>query len=228
MNIWEEFDFKRSWTEAALDALTSAATRVDLAASHDPLDVVETFEETVGLGFVAMQAYITQAGEVFARLAPPGRTYLLHRDNRFAPALRNFPEETAVSIVWAMANFYKHHDEWPLRWGIFGDARLSEPRLGWLDLPAPLPPERFPTWESAGDKNRASHTLRVLGTLGINSLTEFPCLEAFCLLRGIALAPVRADGPRIPDATVDFREPWTAITTWGDSLLREVHPSAVP
>jgi hypothetical protein len=228
MNIWEEFDFKRSWTEAALDALTCAATRVDLGASHDPVGDIEAFEDMVGLGFVAIQTYITQVGEVFARLAPPGRTYLLHRDSRFTSLLRMVPEETVVSVVWGMADFYKHHDEWPPRWGIFGDTALSEPRLGWLDLPAPFPPKRFPTWESVGDRNRARHTLRVLDTLGIKSLAKFPCLEALCLLRGIVLAPVRPDGPRIPDATVDFREAWAAITTWRDSLLREVHASAVP
>jgi len=228
MNIWEEFDFKRSWTEAVLDALTSAAKGVDLAASHDPLDVVEMFEEMVGLGFVAMQTYITRSGELFARLALPGKAYLLHRDIRFTSSLRMVPGETAVSVVWGMANFYKHHDEWPRCWGIFGDTRLCGPRLGWLDLPAPLPPERFPTWESPDEEKQARHTLRILRTLGINSLTEFPCLEALCLLRGVALAPGQPDRPRIPDATVDFREPWDAITAWRDSLLREVHTGAVP
>jgi hypothetical protein len=105
-------------------------------------------------------------------------------------------------------------------------ARLGTARESYIA--ACEPPERFSTWESVGDRNRARHTLRVLDALGINSLTEFPCLEALCLLRGIALAPVRFEGPRIPDATVDFRAAWTAITTWRDSLLREVHPIAVP
>jgi hypothetical protein len=109
MAHWLEFDFRYSWTLETLVALDRGIEKCS-AGHSEGLDRLEHAEELVVLAFVALQGYVsgTQANlrTVFPTLAVSNEGL----------RARNCPVTAGVShieAIWAVGNYYKHHEEWP-------------------------------------------------------------------------------------------------------------------
>ncbi len=106
---WLEFDWRYSWALETLKALDHGVEKISNEYS-DGLDLLEHAEEIVGLGFVALQTYvsgtITTLKKVFRPLSAADED-LRSRNCRSASGV------TVVESIWAAGNYYKHHDMWP-------------------------------------------------------------------------------------------------------------------
>jgi len=211
------FDFKEAWTETVLEALEGSIRQLATSGT-DGLTILEHAEEAAGLGFVAIQAYMTSAAQAFRALRADAVP--LFADRRFAHPFEGGPNVTIESVVWHMANYYKHHDQWTVPWGKFFGDDGSPPR-GWNVLPRPAPSVQYLTPDAPADAPKDqphAGTISILRLLGLNSLTEFPCLEALCALQGLALPPVDQDEYRLPPADLTFRSVLGTIVLWREKL----------
>ena len=107
---FREFDLRYPWTRDVLGALDQVLEQLT-SRYDDGLDILECADETIGIGCVALQTYIGNAlkalREVFAHA--PSVTILRQQ---WCPVVGN-SGCGVVDVVWACANYYKHHDEWP-------------------------------------------------------------------------------------------------------------------
>ncbi len=102
-----EFDFRYSWIQEVLRGLDHAIESRD---RFDGMDQMETGEAILGIGFIALQAYIagtvSDLKEIFSPTEKP-------HDLRAMSPLVGSTCVPLVEAIWAVANYYKHHDEWP-------------------------------------------------------------------------------------------------------------------
>jgi hypothetical protein len=107
---FREFDLRYPWTSDVLGALDRALEQ--LASKYDDgLDIVECADETIGIGCVALQTYIGNALKALREVFAHAPSVTILRQQR-SPVVGN-SGCTVVDVVWACANYYKHHDEWP-------------------------------------------------------------------------------------------------------------------
>ena len=104
-----EFDFRHSWVYETLQALDRGVEKL-VNDRLDGLDLLEHVDDIVGLGFVALQTYIGGTEADLRAVFPPLATS--SRDLR-AKQCKEVSGVSCVEAIWAAANFYKHHDQWP-------------------------------------------------------------------------------------------------------------------
>jgi hypothetical protein len=127
-----EFDFRYSWTRETLEALDRGMEK--LSSQHDDgLNLLEHAEDLVGLGFVALQGYVSSTQTTLRTVFPP-----LDISNKRIRAKNCQPCQRAAGVtqieaIWATANYYKHHDEWP-NWKPEGQRRPTIVTLGKLGI----------------------------------------------------------------------------------------------
>jgi hypothetical protein len=104
-----EFDWRYSWISRALVALDQGVAGVgdDI---EDGLDCLEHAETFIGLGYVAIQAYINGVAEDLKWVFADCPKAPMLRNNE-SPIVNN-TDVTHVESIWAAANYFKHHDEW--------------------------------------------------------------------------------------------------------------------
>jgi hypothetical protein len=127
-NIYE-FDFRHSWTIAVLDSLDQGILQI-ANELPDGLDQVEHIEEVVGIAFVALQGYISGAeADMHSAFSIPKQTsQRLRKEN--CPTVSGVP---LIGAIWAAANYYKHHDQWP-DWKPIGQRRETITTLARLGI----------------------------------------------------------------------------------------------
>ncbi len=119
MNHILEFDFRYSSTWDVIRGLDQAFANRDRRA--DGMEQLETAETIIGIGYIALQTYITGAiadlGAVFQISQKP------HELRAMAPTLGR-TGATVIEAVWSLANYFKHHEEWP-DWNAEGSRRST-------------------------------------------------------------------------------------------------------
>lgn len=104
-----EIDWREPWTLRALDALDEGLAKVQQQWSDD-FDVLPHAEGLAGLGCVLIQTYvagtIADLGRVFGSC--PNASELRRAES---PVLNQ--HLTQIDALWATANYFKHHDDWP-------------------------------------------------------------------------------------------------------------------
>jgi hypothetical protein len=104
-----EFDFRHSWTLETLEALDRGIEK--LSANYDDgLDLLEHAEELVGLGFVALQGYVSGTQANLRTVFP---AFAISNEDLRAQHCQTTSGVTHIEAIWAAGNYYKHHDEWP-------------------------------------------------------------------------------------------------------------------
>jgi hypothetical protein len=135
-------------------AITAVRERLD-AEEIDGLEAREHAELFLGLGFVAFQTYALGTWTDLNRIRqaagkrPVDKLVCYKTD----PILVNQNGPTRIELINAVANYFKHHDEWPREW-----------------------PEKRDTI--------ITPTIITLKTVGITQKSEFPCIDAACMLCG--------------------------------------------
>jgi hypothetical protein len=125
------------------------------AEEIDGLEAREHAELFLGLGFVAFQTYALGTWTDLNRIRqaagkrPVDKLVCYKTD----PILVNQNGPTRIELINAVANYFKHHDEWPREW-----------------------PEKRDTI--------ITPTIITLKTVGITQKSEFPCIDAACMLCG--------------------------------------------
>jgi hypothetical protein len=89
--------------------IRASARLCDRAHDDDDLiveDELHYIEELLGISFVLLQAKIRRVEEA-AKIKPLG-----FADARAFVGPYKDTNESLVSLIWAIANYYKHHNEW--------------------------------------------------------------------------------------------------------------------
>ncbi len=77
-----------------------------------PEDAIEEWEDFLGIAFITTQLYITRIVSDLNKLSkdshPPNKRELLKNFSKTIPET----EVTEMELCDAMANYFKHHDEW--------------------------------------------------------------------------------------------------------------------
>jgi hypothetical protein len=109
-----EVDWRYSPTEQVLSAISVGLNEV--ATKVVPVDIdeaLEQWESLLGIAFVMAQTYITgTVSDVnkITRSSPPlKKVDLLKKFSRLISGTK----VTGALLIDAIANYYKHHDEWP-------------------------------------------------------------------------------------------------------------------
>ncbi|MCE9593400.1 MAG: hypothetical protein K8S98_04335 [Planctomycetes bacterium] len=104
-----EIDWQRSFTGQILKAVDGELRAVAERCS-DGLDLREEQEELAGIAFIALQRYVSSADASLRRvfLTLPAKDHELRRQD-----CRSVADVPVVEGIWAAANHWKHHDEWP-------------------------------------------------------------------------------------------------------------------
>jgi hypothetical protein len=128
MNI-HEFDWQQSYTSQILTAVADGFRAVR-ETGDDGLIQAEHCEELAGIAFVALQRYLASADAsfrlVFGTVAE--EDHELRRQD--CPSVHGVP---IVEAIWAAANYWKHHGEWP-DWEPVGHRRHTIRALALLDV----------------------------------------------------------------------------------------------
>src|SRR5437588_10208875 len=106
MSDIREFDFRYSSTWDVIKGLDHAISNRDRRA--DGMDQLETGETILGIGYIALQTYITGAISDLAAVFPSCKKP--HELRAMSPLLGN-THTTVIEAVWSLANYFKHHDE---------------------------------------------------------------------------------------------------------------------
>jgi hypothetical protein len=112
-----EFDWLLSSTHRILKALSEILHDIDrelhtAEEEYEKDDAIELAENTLGLAFVVAQVYITGTIANLNRMAsPPRRITKEESISQFGVPLKD-RGVTDLQFCDAMANYYKHHDEW--------------------------------------------------------------------------------------------------------------------
>lgn len=83
-------------------------------------------EQLLGLAFVTAQTFITTVRSSIARLSQICKNDLgsplsfvtspkAHEVLKLAEPMRNYPKYTEIEVINAVANYWKHQEEWPIR-----------------------------------------------------------------------------------------------------------------
>lgn len=107
MNDIREIDFRYSSTWDVIQGLDHALSNRDRRV--DGLHQLETAETILGIGYIALQTYITGAIADLAVVFPSCKKP--HELRAMSALLGNTPA-TVIEAVWSFANYFKHHDEW--------------------------------------------------------------------------------------------------------------------
>ncbi len=112
MNI-HEIDWRYSSIKEIFNALSGALVKIENEVLPEDADeAAKQIENFLGLAFVAAQTYITgtvaDARKLATSLSKPSKNHLL----------KNFSDVTGTGVTRmqlcdAIANHFKHHDEWP-------------------------------------------------------------------------------------------------------------------
>lgn len=105
------------------DASRSADESFHEAVTDNECDRVE---QLLGLAFVAAQTFITTVRSSIARLSQICKNDLgsplsfvtslkAHELLKLAEPMRNYPKYTEIEVINAVANYWKHQEEWPIR-----------------------------------------------------------------------------------------------------------------
>jgi hypothetical protein len=114
---WREFDFRHDWISLTLHALKSGFEIIRERAKEetwfDGIWQLEHRENIVGIAFVAAQAYMLGTVEDINKIRagkgnpPVGKINCYSDDPNPLPSGRS-----RILLINAIANYYKHHDEW--------------------------------------------------------------------------------------------------------------------
>jgi len=110
-----EMDFRRQWLKELFNGLKTAIQEIVLELDevdwYDGLHAKEDSESVFGIAFVAAQIYITgTVSDLKEMVNCPKEIYkgsLLALDTRVIREGIN-----AIQLIDAIANYFKHHDEW--------------------------------------------------------------------------------------------------------------------
>ena len=116
MNI-HEFDWRIDPLYAVIvgiDAgLTAISRRIDEEEGFDGLTGREHAEPLLGLGFVAAQVYAHGTWTDLNRIrSGSGRPKLSKSDCHKCDLIKIKGKATRIEVINAIANYFKHHDEW--------------------------------------------------------------------------------------------------------------------
>ena len=176
--------------------IASSSRRIE-SASHSGdewfLEVVtddecEYIEQLLGWAFVAAQTFITTVRSRFVRLSD-----IYKKDTRsplsfvasveprqvlkLADPMRNNPKYTEIEVIWAIANYWKHQEEWPTR---------IEPRGEWREC----------IWDHKQMSKGQKETMEIVAGIGMSASSTGGNLrrayEAFGLASSYGdLSPIR-------------------------------------
>jgi hypothetical protein len=98
------FDWRYSWTHEALQGLDESLQRLSVS-QRDGLDMLEHAETLIGLGFVALQAYVSSAVSdlktvVGSMCPPPAQVRGGHA------VVIPGTAASVIEVVWAAANYF--------------------------------------------------------------------------------------------------------------------------
>jgi len=125
-----QFDFSHSWVSAVLNGLRTAAHEIEqryrTEEGFDALVRLEHQEEILGVSCVAVQSYMNRTwAEIQKYDLKVNRTEAkLQMYQMFGPKIGQ-PGIAHAELVYHLANYWKHHDEWP-DW----TPKQNEPRYG--------------------------------------------------------------------------------------------------
>jgi len=110
--------------EAGLKAIQE---RIDKEPGFDGLFALEYTDPLLGLGFVAAQTYVLGACRDLNRLRKhDGHKKDLKPDQcRASDPITVKPGVNRIQLVHAIANYFKHHDEWS-EWGLGRSAKTTQ------------------------------------------------------------------------------------------------------
>lgn len=121
---WSELDWRFSTTRRILHALSDALKDVErewpeAQESYELDEILEHTESLIGIGFVAVQTYI--AGTVSDANRIVGSGNKLTKERLLQEHSDKLPtsEITKMQLCDAIANYFKHHDEW-VSWSATG------------------------------------------------------------------------------------------------------------
>ena len=121
MTNWKEFDFRQNWVSLTLDALKTGFVRIEEMGEEMPwfdgLWQFEHAESIFGIAFITAQTYISGTVEDVNSIRRSVGKSAIKRINYYDDD--KFPLSNGVSrilLINAIANYYKHHDEWEKTW----------------------------------------------------------------------------------------------------------------
>ena len=114
---WTDFDWRFSSTKRILEALSDGLKEVERGVdeaqeSYQVDEILEHTEELLGIAFTTAQTYICGTVSDVNRFLKPRsqqtKEQLLKEYSEKLPA----SETTKMELCNAVANYYKHHEEW--------------------------------------------------------------------------------------------------------------------
>lgn len=116
-----KLDFRIDWVATVLDSLESAFTSIkERGRDHQWFDggfQMEHAEAIFGVSFVTAQAYILGTTEDVNKIRESAGKQPLTKMQLYSDAAHCDGTNTStIMLINAIANYYKHHDEWGDRW----------------------------------------------------------------------------------------------------------------
>lgn len=114
---WSEFDWRFSTTRRIMQALSDALKDVEqewheTEESHEIDEILEHTESLLGIGFVTAQTYIAGTVSDANRISGSGNKLTKERLLKEHSDKLPTSEVTKMELCDAIANYFKHHDEW--------------------------------------------------------------------------------------------------------------------
>ncbi|MCJ7706832.1 MAG: hypothetical protein MUO38_04350 [Anaerolineales bacterium] len=115
---WYQFDWNRGSTQRILvtlaDSLRDLESELDASKEQYQIDdALDRIESLLGISFVVAQGYVTSVVAAARKLSPAdppiSKEEVLGLHNETIPGTGI----TRLELCDAMANYFKHHDEWP-------------------------------------------------------------------------------------------------------------------
>src|SRR6266540_5236015 len=105
-------------------AISEALSRINNAVSKGDEELVEALtegytnqiEQLLGVAFVTAQVFITGVRTALNKVRKNCKQQKLNKEEMFkleSNLMQNLPEYTEIQVINAIANYWKHHEEWP-------------------------------------------------------------------------------------------------------------------